>query len=116
MFITFEQLQALLQQQQAQFEQTQLIEAMNQRMTLNLGAGNKNSTSAETVLSSVGEFLFDPMSGITFDSWYKKDEDIFTIELAHLDDAQTVRKLLHKLGTSEHEKYVNYILPKRLEF
>ena len=52
------------------------------------------------------------MSGITFDSWYKKYEDLFTIELAHLDDAQRVRKLLQKLGTSEHEKYVNYILPK----
>ena len=68
MAITFEELQALLQQQQAQFEQTQLklIEAMNQRMTLIPGAVNKNSTSAETVLNSVGEFLFDPMSGITF--------------------------------------------------
>ena len=37
-------------------------------------------------------------------SWHESYEDIFTIELAHLDDAQRVRKLLHKLGTSEHEK------------
>ena len=92
--------------------QLKLIESMNQRMTLNPGAVSKNSTSAETVLSSVGEFFFDLISGISFDSWYKMYEDIFTIDLAHLDDAQMVQKLLHKLGTSEHEKYVNYILPK----
>ena len=109
-----EQLQNFLQLQQAQFEQTQLklIDAMNQRVTLNPGAVNKNSTSAETVVTSDCQFLFDPMSGITFDSWFKKYGDIFTIELAHLDDAQRVRKLFHKLGTSEHEKYVSYILPK----
>ena len=92
MSITFQQLQALLQQQQAQLDQTQLklMQAMNQWMTLNPEAGNKNSTSAETVLGSVGEFLFDPMSGLTFNSWYKKYEDIFIIELTHLDDAQRV--------------------------
>lgn len=87
-----------------------LIELMSQKMTLNSGA--VNSKSAESVLNSVGEFLFDPVSGITFDSWYQKYEDLFTIELQHVDDAQRVRFLLRKLGTAEHAKYVNFILPK----
>nr|VZI31822.1 unnamed protein product [Spirometra erinaceieuropaei] len=49
---------------------------------------------------------------ITFDSWYKRYEDLFSVDLAAQDDAWKVRLLLRKLGPAEHERYANFILPK----
>nr|VZI45565.1 unnamed protein product [Spirometra erinaceieuropaei] len=49
---------------------------------------------------------------ITFDSWYKRYEDLFSVDLAAQDDAWEVRLLLRKLGPAEHEHYANFILPK----
>nr|VZI13818.1 unnamed protein product [Spirometra erinaceieuropaei] len=39
-------------------------------------------------------------------------EDLFFVDLAAQDDAWKVRLLLRKLGPAEHERYVNFILPK----
>ncbi|BHF86025.1 hypothetical protein SprV_ctg2002920300, partial [Sparganum proliferum] len=47
-----------------------------------------------------------------FDSWYKRYEDMFSVDLAAQDDAWKVRLLLRKLGLAEHERYANFILPK----
>ncbi|BHF57095.1 hypothetical protein SprV_0100003600 [Sparganum proliferum] len=47
-----------------------------------------------------------------FDSWYKRYEDLFSVDLAAQDDAWKVRLLLRKLGPAEHERYANFILPK----
>nr|VZI19336.1 unnamed protein product [Spirometra erinaceieuropaei] len=49
---------------------------------------------------------------ITFDSWYKRYEDLFSVDLAAQDDAWKVRLLLRKLGAAEHERYANFILHK----
>lgn len=113
MTISFEQMQALLQQQQQQFEQSQmrLLESLT-KMSLQPTAVNPETTAVESVVSSIREFQFDPNTGLTFESWFKKYEDIFNIELAKLEDAQKVRLLLRKLGSTEHDRYINFILPK----
>ncbi|VDL92977.1 unnamed protein product [Schistocephalus solidus] len=49
---------------------------------------------------------------ITFDSWYKRYEDLFSVNLAAQDDAWKVRLLLCKLGPAEHERCANFILHK----
>ncbi|VDL90060.1 unnamed protein product [Schistocephalus solidus] len=56
--------------------------------------------------------LNDPQAHITFDSWYKRYEDLFSVDPAALDDAWKVRLLLRRLGPAEHERYANCILPK----
>ncbi|BHF68672.1 hypothetical protein SprV_0301171100 [Sparganum proliferum] len=53
-----------------------------------------------------------PQAHITFDSWYKRYEDLFSVDLAAQDDAWKARLLLRKLGPAEHERYANFILPK----
>uniref|UniRef100_A0A5S6QAU4 RNA-directed DNA polymerase n=1 Tax=Trichuris muris TaxID=70415 RepID=A0A5S6QAU4_TRIMR len=40
-------------------------------------------------------------------------EDIFMVECDQMDDAAKVRLLLRKLNTAAHQKYVNFILPKK---
>ncbi|XP_017484186.1 PREDICTED: uncharacterized protein K02A2.6-like [Rhagoletis zephyria] len=66
----------------------------------------------EALSSSITEFCFDPESNLTFDMWYARYEDLFTVDAAKLDDAAKVRLLLRKLNTVVHNKYINYILPK----
>lgn len=67
---------------------------------------------ADCIIDSIHEFHFDGVAGVTFESWYKKYEDVFNVDLETFDDAAKVRVLLRKLGTIEHERYTNYILPK----
>ncbi|BHF67669.1 hypothetical protein SprV_0301069700 [Sparganum proliferum] len=70
------------------------------------------SQSVDHIAGSITEFLYDPQVHITFDSWYKRYEDLFSVDLAAQDDAWKVRLLLRKLGPAEHERYANFILPK----
>ncbi|CAH8585986.1 unnamed protein product [Schistosoma intercalatum] len=79
----------------------------------------KNPTSSESqvshtdsVINAIHEFNFDGVAGVTFESWFKKYEDLFYFDLCKLNDASKVRILLRKLGTMEHERYSNFILPK----
>lgn len=117
MSISFEQMQILLQQQQKQFElsQLKLIETLTQKLNIQSTASIKPETSRpliETISNSITDFHYDPAAGVHFDSWFRKYEDSFRLELAETDDAQKVRLLLRKLGPAEHERYSNYILPK----
>ncbi|CAH8609833.1 unnamed protein product [Dicrocoelium dendriticum] len=116
MSVSFEQLQTLLQQQQLQFEksQRQLIELLTQKLNLQTEPPTTTiaRSSVDALTASITEFVFDGLSGVTFDSWFKKYEDIFRVEFADQDDAWKVRLLLRKLGAVEHERYTNFVLPK----
>ncbi|KER24112.1 hypothetical protein T265_08154 [Opisthorchis viverrini] len=62
--------------------------------------------------NSITEFNLDAESGRTFESWFKKYEDMFQTDFAQFDDAWKVQLLLRKLGTAEHDRFTNFILPK----
>ncbi|VDL97059.1 unnamed protein product [Schistocephalus solidus] len=70
------------------------------------------SQSVGHIAGNITEFLYDPHTHITFDYWYKRYEDLFSVDLAAQIDAWKVRLLLHKLGPAEHELYANFIFPK----
>lgn len=74
------------------------------------------STSAqnsnELLARSIIDFLFDVDNNVTFDTWYRRYEDMFNVDFAQQDDAWKVRLLLRKLGASELDKYYNFILPQ----
>nr|CAX83704.1 Gag-Pol polyprotein [Schistosoma japonicum] len=117
MNITLEQLEAYMERQEKRFEQSQIriMETLMQKMLLN--QQNRSSSELqlshnESVINSINEFHFDGAAGVTFDSWFKKYEDMFRIDLCRLDDASKVRVLLRKPGTVEHERYSNFILLK----
>nr|VZI47096.1 unnamed protein product [Spirometra erinaceieuropaei] len=96
-------------------QQLKLMEALtvklsNSSMGQSSAAGG--SQSVDHIAGSITEFLYDPQAHITFDSWYKRYEDLFSVDLAAQDDAWKVRLLLRKLGPAEHERYANFLLPK----
>nr|VZH99577.1 unnamed protein product [Spirometra erinaceieuropaei] len=97
-------------QQQLKLMETLTVKLSNSSMGQSSAAGD--SQSVDHIAGSITEFLYDPQAHITFDSWYKRYEDLFSVDLAAQDDAWKVRLLLRKLGPAEHERYANFILPK----
>ena len=49
----------------------------------------------------------------TFEAYYRRYEDIYITDCADWTDAKKVRLFLRKLGTVEHNKFVDYILQKK---
>nr|VZI32339.1 unnamed protein product [Spirometra erinaceieuropaei] len=97
-------------QQQLKLMEALTVKLSNSSMGQSSAAGG--SQSVDHIAGSITEFLYDPQPHITFDSWYKRYEDLFSVDLAAQDDAWKVRLLLRKLGPAEHERYANFILPK----
>ncbi|CAH8512294.1 unnamed protein product [Dicrocoelium dendriticum] len=95
-------------------QQLKLMSVLTEKLSSSsLHAGpSANSQSVDQVVSGISEFLYDAKAGVTFESWYKRYEDLFTVDLARQDDAWKVRLLLRKLGTLEHQRYTNFILPR----
>ena len=57
----------------------------------------------------VTEFLYDSDANITFDTWFRRYEDLFKVEFSDRDYVWKLRLLLRKLGLSELAKYCNLI-------
>ncbi|VDL92534.1 unnamed protein product [Schistocephalus solidus] len=96
-------------------QQLKLMETLTIKLS-NSSTGHSSATGGsqyvDPVTDRITEFLYDPQTHITFDSWYKRYEDLFSVELAAQDDAWKVRLHLRKLGPAKHERYVYFILPK----
>ncbi|VDM06161.1 unnamed protein product [Schistocephalus solidus] len=87
-----EQLLSILQQQQAQFEASHLImiEFTMHNFSLHFPepqSSGKQSNSADAVAVCIIKFICAPDSGVTFDAWSKRWEDIFRVDFAKADDA-----------------------------
>ncbi|KAK4467318.1 hypothetical protein MN116_000305 [Schistosoma mekongi] len=112
--ISDDQLNRILQQQQAQLDaQMRLLETLTQQLNTHCSSSHAfSSTSCDAVASSIPEFYYDPDSGNTFLMWFKRWEDTFRIEFCKQDDAWKTRLLMRKLGSNEHARYADHILPK----
>ena len=56
---------------------------------------------AESLLKRLSTFKYDPESGLTFDLWYKRHENVLTTDGAGHDDAAKVRLIVHKLDQED---------------
>ncbi|CAH8821042.1 unnamed protein product, partial [Trichobilharzia szidati] len=72
-----------------------------------------SSTANDSIGGSMSEFIYDPAANVTFDTWFRRYEDLFRVDFADRDDAWEVRLLLRKLGADELDKYCNLILPQK---
>jgi hypothetical protein len=94
--------------------QTKLMEALTSQLaklqTQSTETREKHKPISN-ISKNVPEFLYDPDDGQTFEAWYRRFEDIFTIELANEEEEIKVRSLLRLLGPSEYNRYANFILP-----
>ncbi|BHF82612.1 hypothetical protein SprV_0802575100 [Sparganum proliferum] len=72
-------------QQQLKLMEALTVKLSNSNMGQSGAAGG--SHSVDHIAGSITEFLYDPHSHITFDSWYKRYEYMFSFDLAAQDDA-----------------------------
>ena len=95
-------------------KQLSLMELFSERFsTSSLSLSEtKLATSAESIARSITEFHYDSMAKSTFCTWFSCFEDLFRVEFKEQADDWKVRLLLCKLGSSEHDRYTIYILPK----
>ena len=63
-----------------------------------------------SLIISVGEFIYK--TEVTFETYFRRHESVFEKDCWKLPDKKKVRFLLGKFGVAEHEKYVNFILPR----
>ncbi|BHF68588.1 hypothetical protein SprV_0301162400 [Sparganum proliferum] len=98
-------------------QQLKLMEALTVKLS-NSSMGQLSevggSHSVDHIASSIPEFFYDPQAHSTYDSWYKRYEDLSSVDLVTQDNAWKVLLLLRKLGPAEHKRYANFILSKNL--
>ncbi|BHF70196.1 hypothetical protein SprV_0301324600 [Sparganum proliferum] len=88
-------------QQQLKLMEALTVKLSNSSMSNSSAAGG--SHFVDHIASSITEFLYDPQAHITFDSWHKPYEDLFSVDLAAQDDAW-------KLNASGRRKFVDVLL------
>ena len=111
-----EKIEKLLQQTQKENQERQL-EFQKQVLELtsrNSPIENEFSFSQNVIWSAIENFLYSPKEDVTFTSYFMRYDDLYTTYCANWSDSKKVRLLLRKLDTTEHTKFLNYILPGRL--
>ncbi|KFD47805.1 hypothetical protein M514_11285 [Trichuris suis] len=90
----------LLQQQQHQFQVLLDEQKQQQQQQIQLlleaygkllpSATQMQQPSLDSLSASIAEFAYEPDDGLTFDAWFTKFQDVFTIDCAALDDKAKV--------------------------
>ena len=75
--------------------------------------GNFNIFSQESIINSVGEFIYKKEEELTFKAYFRRYKSIFEKDCEKWPDKKKVILLLGKFGVAEHEKCVNFILPRQ---
>ncbi|VDQ04364.1 unnamed protein product [Trichobilharzia regenti] len=75
-----------------QFEQQmKLMELLTNKRTSSASPSSTPnhtmSPSVDGIVNSISQFNYDPDANVTYDTWYQRYEDLFTVALASQDDA-----------------------------
>ena len=63
--------------------------------------------------SIIETFEYVPENDKTFDAFYSRYGDVFIVDCKEWSTEKKVRLLSRKLGTTEHSRFVDFILPKK---
>ena len=70
------------------------------------------SRQFDALAGRITPFTYEPDADETFESWYRRNDDVLNVDASGLDEPTRVRLLLHKLDAGSYEKYSSYILPQ----
>ena len=65
-----------------------------------------------TMYSTIETFEYVPENDKTFDGFYRRYEGVFNVDSKEWSNDKKVRLLLRKLCTTEHSRFVDFILKK----
>ena len=74
---------------------------------------SESSFNQNSIWATIDTFHYQPENDITFESYFRRYEDIYNVDCSNWADQKKVRLLLRKLANFEHQKFVDYILPKK---
>ncbi|VDP77124.1 unnamed protein product [Echinostoma caproni] len=94
--------------------QNKLIETLAKKMEQSSSLQSRNTgVTSVNLANAVTELTYDADAELTFESWHARFGDIFTVDCALWEDTDKVRLLMHKRGSADHQRYANYILPRK---
>ena len=108
--------ESVLELKKLQLEHQVKTEERFELLTRAIGTGKDDTQitfSQSEILSAMDIFIYNVEENLTFEKYYRRYEDIFQIDFKSWPDQKKLRLLLRKLGSAEHSKFVDYILPKR---
>ena len=73
----------------------------------------KHQLLYDTYYNSIDTFEYVPENNKTFEAFYRRYEDIFNVDTEQWPSKKKVRLLLRQLGTTEHIRFVDFILSKK---
>ena len=81
----------------------------------NRSQNNESKTvfSQNAIWNTIDNFTYSPDEDKTFASYFRRVEDVYKIDCEKWADSKKVCLLLQKIGTTEHNKFVDYILPRK---
>ena len=110
--------------QQLEFQQFTLQKTEQQQKQLeelhgNSLNGSKNSEkdtifSQSTIYNSIDIFEYVLENHKTFEAFSRRHDDIFSVDCEQLPSKKKVLLLLRRLGTTEDNRFVDFILPKKI--
>ena len=75
---------------------------------------NDTTFSQGTIYSTIETFEYVPENDKTFDAFYRRYEDVLNVGYKEWSNEKKVRLLRRKLGTTEHIRFVDFILKKAM--
>ena len=109
-----------LHKQQLEFQlftlqKTEQQQKQLEELHINSLNGSKNSEkdaifSQSSIYNSIDTFEYVPENDKTFEAFYWRYEDIFNVDCEQWPSKKKIRLLLRKLGTAEHNRFVDFIL------
>ena len=100
-------------------QQRFFLELQKRQEALFKSLSNNQPTDSTTIFTqnavwdALETFSYTLDEDNTFETYYRRYEDIYFTDCADWTIAKNVRLLLRKLGTEEHNKFVDYILQKK---
>ena len=103
-------LQALMKSEERQNQMEELLlKSLNGTKT----SENGTTFSQVTIYSTKQTFEYVPENDETFDAFNRRYEDVFNVDSKEWSNEKKVRLLLRKLGTTEHSRFVDFILKNK---
>ena len=100
-------------QKQLSESQQRTEELLAQILKNNAHTDNDTVFSQDSIWNAIDNFHYEQEEDKSFVAYYRRYEDFFCIDCKNWPDQKKTRLLLCKLETTEHNKFVDFILPRK---
>ena len=80
---------------------------------VSFSSGQSKTATLDAIEKQIRTFVYEPEEGITFDSWFMRNEEIFEQDLKDVEDGEKTRILLRHVSDKVDKQYRDHVLPKK---